>query len=235
MNKEKLSEFIEKELGTQANETILEKFSTYESLLIEWNRRFNLTAIKEEDDVLVKHFIDSIYPLKFVHFKEGESLIDIGSGAGFPGLCLAIMCPGLKISLVESTGKKVSFMNEVKDKLHLDNVTLLETRAESLNKYKEQFDYASARAVSQLNVLLELTIPLLKVNGHFLAYKGSMVDMEIKQAKRALHILSAEIEEKYTYNLPYINDGRSFLVIRKRKATEHKYPRSYSLIKNKPL
>lgn len=235
MNKDKLAEFIEKELGTQADSTLLEKFSTYESLLIEWNRRFNLTAIKEEDDVLIKHFIDSIYPLKFIKFKDNEKLIDIGSGAGFPALCLAILCPKLNITLVESTGKKVSFLNEVAKTLGLENVTILEERAENLSKYKEQFDYASARAVSQLNVLLELTIPLLKVNGHFLAYKGSMVDMEIKQAKRALHIMNAEIEEKYLYTLPYINDGRSLLYIRKRKASEHKYPRSYSLIKNKPL
>ena len=159
----------------------------------------------------------------------------MGSGAGFPGVPLAIMLPNVKITLVESNKKKVSFLEELKKVLSLDNVTVLNARVETLTKYRETFDFVTARAVSQLNILLELSMPLLKVNGYFLAYKGSMVDFEIKDSKRALHLLSAEIEDKFIYNLPYINDGRSLLKIHKRKATEKKYPRSYSLINNRPL
>lgn len=235
MDKEKLRAFIVEKINPEVTEETLDKFLRYEALLKEWNSRFNLTAIKSEEDVLVKHFIDSIYPIFYIDFKENDTLIDIGSGAGFPGVCLALMLPGVRFTLVESNKKKVSFLEELVKVLELKNVEVLCARAETLTKLRESFDYCSARAVSQLNILLELGIPLLKVNGKFLAYKGSMVDFEIKDAKRALHLLSAEIEEKYTYNLPYIPDGRSLLVIRKRKPTEKKYPRSYSLINNKPL
>lgn len=235
MDELKLKEFINTTLKREISETNLKKFSTYEDLLKTWNSRFNLTAIKDENDVLVKHYIDSIYPLAFVDIPDGSTLVDMGSGAGFPGVPLAIMLPNVKITLVESNKKKVSFLEELKKVLSLDNVTVLNARVETLTKYRETFDFVTARAVSQLNILLELSMPLLKVNGYFLAYKGSMVDFEIKDSKRALHLLSAEIEEKYVYNLPYINDGRSLLKIRKRKATEKKYPRSYSLINNRPL
>lgn len=235
MDAGKLKLFINETLKREISITDLEKFSKYEELLKLWNSRFNLTAIKDENDVLVKHFIDSIYPLAFVDIPNGSTLLDMGSGAGFPGVPLAIMLPNVKIILVEANKKKVAFLTELKNVLSLDNIEIVNGRVENLTTYREGVDFVTARAVSQLNILLELAIPLLRVNGYFLAYKGSMVDFEIKDSKRALHLLSAEIEDKFIYSLPYINDGRSLLKIRKRKPTEKKYPRSYSLINNRPL
>ena len=161
--------------------------------------------------------------------------MDIGSGAGFPGIPLAILFPNLTITLVESNGKKVSFLNEVRNELHLNNLFILQSRVEDLKGLRGEFDYVTARAVTQLNILLELAMPLLKVKGHLLAYKGSMVDIEIKQSERAIHTLDSKIYQKNIYNLPYSKDGRSLVDDIKLKETKNKYPREYSLIIKKPL
>lgn len=235
MDKTKLSTFIKDELKLDINEEIIDKFSLYEKLLLEWNEKFNLTAITKEDEILEKHFIDSIYPSKFVDFSKKGRLLDIGSGAGFPSIPLAILFPNIEFSLVESNGKKVSFLNEVRTSLKLNNVFILQSRVEDLKTLRGEFDFVTARAVTQLNILLELAIPLLKVKGHLLAYKGSMVDIEIKQSERAFHTLDSKLISKNIYKLPYSNDGRSLLDIVKNKETKNKYPRPYSIITNKPL
>ncbi len=235
MDKNKLADFIKNELHLEINEDILDSFDLFESLLIEWNEKFNLTAIKEKEEILEKHFIDSIYLNKFVSFKKHDTVLDIGSGAGFPAIALAIINTDVNFTLVESNGKKVSFLNEVRNKLQLKNVTILNGRIEDLKVLRSSFDYVTARAVTQLNILVELSIPYLKVNGTLIAYKGSMVDIEIKQANRAIHSLDSKFVKKEVFNLPYSNDGRSFVFIKKCKETKNKYPRSYSLIVNKPL
>lgn len=235
MDKQKFKDFIKNELSIDVSDLTIDKFQTYKELLLSWNEKFNLTAITKEDEILEKHFIDSLYVSKFVDLNKKATLLDIGSGAGFPGIPLAIVFPNLTISLVESNSKKVSFLNEVRSTLNLNNVFIFNARIEDLKTLRGKFDFVSARAVTQLNILLELSIPYLKVGGHLLAFKGSMVDIEIKQSERALHTLSAKINTKNIYKLPYSNDGRSLIDIVKIKETKIKYPRQYSLITNKPL
>ena len=234
MNKAYLKEFINSELKIDANDDILAKFERYESLLKEYNAKFNLTAIRDDEGVLEKHFIDSICSMKYVSF-ENKSLCDIGTGAGFPGMVLALLNPSLKVTLVESNGKKVSFLKIVKEELKLDNVEVLCARAEEMYGYKEKFDFVTARAVTQLNVLLELSIPLLKVGGELIAYKLADNDEEIKGATNALKVLNAKIVDNYKFNLPISNAPRSLIVIKKEKITESKYPRPFNQISKKGL
>ncbi len=235
MDKQKLKDFINNELSIDVSDMTIDKFSLFEELLLSWNEKFNLTAITKEDEILEKHFIDSLYASKFIDLNKKATLLDIGSGAGFPGIPLAILFPNLTISLVESNSKKVSFLNEVRSSLNLNNVFIFNARIEDLKTLKGKFDFVSARAVTQLNILLELSIPYLKIGGHLLAFKGSMVDIEIKQSIKALHILGAKINVKNIYQLPYSKDGRSLIDIVKTKETKAKYPRQYSLIISKPL
>lgn len=233
MDKKYLANFIEKELSKSADEIILSKFEKYQSLLKEWNEKFNLTAILDDQGIIEKHFIDSIYPVKFIDFAN-KSLCDIGSGAGFPGIPLAILNPTLKVTLVESNGKKITFLNEVVKSLSLDNVKVIKSRVEELNK-REAFDFVSARAVTKLNVLSELSIPLLVVNGELLAYKLHDVEEELSRAKNALKLLDSKVEKVEKYNLPISGDGRSLVIVKKLKVTKKKYPREFSKISSKPL
>ena len=233
MNKEILKGFINNSLHKEVSSEELLKFSLYEKLLLEWNEKINLTAIVDEQGILEKHFIDSIYPMMFIDFSN-KSLCDIGSGAGFPGMPLAILNPSLKVTLVESNGKKVTFLNAVKEALKLDNVTVIKSRAEDLDK-RDTFDYVSARAVTQLNILSELAIPSLKVKGELLAYKLYDVEGEVDNAKKALKALGSSLKEIKKYHLPLSNDGRSLVVVRKDEPTKKKYPREYSEIVSKPL
>lgn len=235
MNKEKLAAFIKEELHVDVTEDILNKFDLYEKLLLEWNEKFNLTAIKSDEEVLEKHFIDCLYLFKFFELRKHSSFLDIGTGAGFPGMVLAIFKSDVNFTLVESNNKKVTFLNEVRSQLSLNNVTILKGRIEDLSSLKSSFDYASARAVSQLNILTELAVPYLKVHGTFVAYKGSMVDIEIKQANKAIHALDSKLVKKEVYNLPYSKDGRSLVFIQKSKENKKRYPRPYGEIVSKPL
>ena len=215
-----------------SNEQV-EKFHKYRDLLLEWNEKFNLTAITDKEEIDEKHFIDSLLPLKYVEVKRGR-LLDIGSGAGFPGIPLAIVCPKVKVTLLESNGKKVRFLNEVVNQLGLENVNVINGRAENL-KEKESFNYVTARAVKQLNILLELSVPFLKVRGELFAYKGPDAEEEIKASKSALRKLNAQVKNIFDYQLPISRDNRKLLVISKQKATQKKYPRNYSEIVQQPL
>lgn len=234
MYKKFLKYFIEDELKIEVSDKTLTKFSTYEKLLREWNEKFNLTAILDDDGILEKHFIDSIYSIKYVDFSN-KSLCDIGSGAGFPGIPLALLIPSLKVTLVESNGKKITFLNEIKKVLELNNVEVIQARAEELKDKKESFDLVTARAVTQLNVLSELSIPLLKVKGKLIAYKLYDVEEEVGHATRALKELDSKIDDIIKYHLPMSSDGRSLVIISKEKATKKRYPREYSQISKSPL
>ncbi len=235
MNKELLKRFINNELHLEVGEDVLNKFALFEDLLLEYNEKFNLTAIKDRDEILEKHFIDSLFLLKYLNFRPHSSFLDVGTGAGFPGIALAIMKSDVNFTLVESNNKKVSFLNEVRERLSLNNVTILKARIEDLTSLREQFDYASARAVSQLNVLVELIVPFLKVKGQFIAYKGSMVEIELKQANKAIHVLDSKLIKTELYELPYSKAGRSLAFIEKSKPTKKKFPRPYGEIVSKPL
>lgn len=219
------------EFGLSNNQ--IEKFNEYLSLLLEWNEKFNLTAITDKDQIEEKHFIDSIYLTKYFDVK-GKSLIDIGSGAGFPGIPLAIAEPELKVTLLESNGKRVSFLNEAINKLGLKNVSVIQGRAEELGT-REKYDIVTARAVKELNVLLEISFYLLKVGGSFIAYKSSNIDNEINNAKHAFKCLGIADCKKFDYCLPKSKDIRVLLEILKKNPTQKKYPRHYSEISKQPL
>jgi len=222
---------LEKEFNLTKEQ--LDKFNLYRDLLLEWNEKFNLTAITDLEEIEEKHFIDSLLPTNFYTFKKGK-LLDIGSGAGFPGIPLAIYLPDLKVTLLESNGKKVSFLNEVVEKLELKNVNVINGRAEDL-KLRSSFDYVTGRAVKSLNIFAELGIPFVKVHGVLLAYKGDHADDELNEAKSALRKLNSSVVAKYRYSLPKSQDNRNLLVILKQKEIQKKYPRNYSEIIKNPL
>ena len=215
------------------SEEQISKFETYRDLLLEWNEKFNLTAIKDKDEIEEKHFVDSLYLDKFVDLDK-KSFLDVGTGAGFPGIPLAITHPTLKVTLLESNGKKIKFLNEVKEKLSLNNVEIIQSRAEEFSK-REAFDFVSARAVKELRILLEICFYLVKVNGYFIAYKSSNVDEEIKASKEAFKALQINKIVKHEYSLPKSEDNRVLLEILKEKKTLKKYPRRSSEIVKSPL
>ena len=215
------------------NKKQVSKFEKYLSLLIEWNEKFNLTAITDKDQIEEKHFVDSLMLMKYTDLK-GKSLIDIGSGAGFPGVALAIGEPELKVTLLESNGKKVSFLKEAVKELELSNVQIIQGRAEELGT-RENYDIVTARAVKELNVLLEISYYLLKVGGTFFAYKASNIDNEIENAKHAFKCLQIDGFNKIEYNLPKSKDKRVLLGILKKNKTLKKYPRRYGEIVKSPL
>ena len=224
-----------KELNIPNIDVVSEKLFKYLVLLKETNQKFNLTTITEDDEILLKHFVDSVLPYKYFDFKKHESLCDIGSGAGFPGLVLAICFPNLKITLVESNGKRVSFLNLVKNELGLSNVTVLNVRVEEFKAGRGKYDVVTARAVSQMSILIEICVPLLKVGGELLAYKGPNIEEELMNAEHALVLLDARLMEVVKYELPIKKDPRSLVVLKKMKVTRAKYPRLYTDIKSKPL
>ena len=215
------------------NNEQISKFKKYLDLLLEWNEKFNLTAITEKDEIEEKHFLDSIELAKYFDIKN-KTLLDVGSGAGFPGIPLAIVEPSLKITLLESNGKRVTFLREVVKELSLGNVEIIQGRSEEL-KSREKYDIVTARAVKELNILLEISFYLVKVGGYFIAYKSSGVDEEILNAKHAFKCLQIEEYKKYEYLLPKSKNTRVFLGILKKKATPKKYPRRYGEITKQPL
>ena len=211
----------------------ISKFIRYLELLLEWNEKFNLTAITDKDEIEEKHFIDSIELIKYFDVKN-KTLLDVGSGAGFPGVPLAICEPSLKVTLLESNGKKVSYLKEVVKELKLENVEIIQGRVEELNQ-REKYDIVTARAVKELNILLELCFYLVKVGGTGVAYKSSGADEEILNAKHAFKCLQIDEFKKFDYFLPKSKNSRVLLGILKKSKTLKKYPRRYSEIVKQPL
>ena len=215
------------------SDEMISKFSKYRDLLLEWNSKFNLTAITDKDEIEEKHFIDSLSLDKYVDL-DNKTLLDVGSGAGFPGIPLAIAHPTTKVFLLESNGKKVKFLNEMVNELDLKNVTVINARAEEYNK-RESFDIVTARAVKELNILLEICFHFVKVGGLFVAYKSSNIDNEIENAKHAYKVLDITETKQVSYQLPKSKDNRVLLIVSKTKPTKKKYPRNYSEIVKTPL
>lgn len=217
------------------NKTNYNQLIKYANHLIEYNNKVNLTAIVEIDQIFIKHFLDSLLVLKYVN--DNESVADIGTGAGFPGLVLAIFSPNTNFELVEPTQKRVNFLKEVIENLGLKNVIVHNARAEDLVEHKEKFDVVLSRAVARLDILSELCIPLTKVNGLFVALKGAHALDECEIASNALSLLYATIESIDTFELPDKDKPviRNNIIIRKQKKTPNKYPRMYSKIKKQPL
>ncbi len=203
------------------------QFETYFENLIETNKVLNLTAITDENDVLIKHFLDSVLPTE--KFKKNCSVIDVGSGAGFPALPIKIVRPDLEVYMVDSLNKRVNFLNDTISKLNLKNIFAIHSRAEDFAKRnREKFDYAVARAVAELNTLVEYLLPLVKVGGFAIIYKSSKLNEEIENAQNAIQILGGKIEEIQKFEVEGME--RNVLILKKIKNTPSKFPRD----KNKP-
>ncbi len=223
-------------IGVNLGEYGADRFDTYAERLVRWNEHVNLTAITEPEDIVIKHFIDCLYIMKYVNFKKDEKLVDVGTGAGFPGMPLLIANPGLDITFVDSSGKRIGFLRDVLKNMGLAGNRIHE-RAEAVGKsaeYREKFDYATARAVAPLNVLCEYCLPLVKVGGLFVSLKGSAGMAELEAAKNAVSVLGGEVVKAEEYQLPN-GDGRSIIIIRKISQTPTKYPRKSKKIDTKPL
>ncbi|MGN1201445.1 MAG: 16S rRNA (guanine(527)-N(7))-methyltransferase RsmG [Candidatus Caccovivens sp.] len=204
-------------------------FDKYFSMLIETNKLLNLTAITDEDDVAIKHFLDSVLPHEF--FQKDVSVVDVGSGAGFPALPLKILRQDLNITMVDSLNKRVNFLNEVIRELNLQKIFAVHARAEEFAvKNREKFDIAVARAVAGLNTLVEYLLPLIKIGGCAIIYKSTKLNEELLQAKKAIEILGGKVEEVKNYKIKEADLERNILIIRKIQKTPSKYPRD----KNKP-
>lgn len=225
--------FISKDLNF---ESVQHKFEIYADFLIEENKKYNLTSITDIEEIYLKHFYDSCILLNYVSL-DNKSVIDVGSGAGFPGIPLAILCENSNFVLVEPTTKRANFLKEVVNRLSLNNVLIVNERAEKLPKDMfEKYDIGTCRAVANLNVISELITPFIKLSGYFIPYKSNKVDDEIINSKNALSILKCKIEKvEKLYLSENMNDERSFIFIKKIDHCNKKYPRDYSLISNKPL
>ncbi len=220
------------EYGIDLSNKQIESFEKYYDLLVFYNSKFNLTAITEREEVIKKHFIDSALG---VDNLVGNKLIDIGSGGGFPAIPIKIMKNDLSVILLEATGKKCEFLKTVIKELNLENIEVINNRAETLAKdvlFREKFDLCTARAVARLNTLLEYCMPFIKVGGNFVAYKGD-VEEELKQATNAIKLLGGKEKEVKSYTL----DGakRSLVIIEKIKSTDKKYPRGNGKERKNPL
>lgn len=229
--KSNLSQF-----NIEINHEQIEKFSIYARMLIEWNKKINLTAITEPKEIAVKHFADSVSLLKFVDIKKNSSVIDIGTGAGFPGIPLAIMRNDIKLTLLDSLNKRLIFLSEVTNSLGI-KCNIIHSRAEEGSKrpeLREKFDVAVSRAVAALNVLSEYCLPYVKIGGQFAAMKGPAVEEEKEKALSAVKILGGKINKTHIFNLGNDNT-RSVIIIDKVRKTGDKYPRHGSKILKKSL
>lgn len=228
----------ERELLTQGLETLglgntqaVDKLLTFSDLLLEKNKVMNLTAVKEPMEVVTRHFLDCA-PL--APYAAGKKVVDVGCGAGFPGMPIALLTDA-QVTLLDSLGKRITFLNEVIDALHLENAQAIHARAEEFG-HREEFDLATSRAVARLNILAELSLPLVKVGGYFIAMKAVGSDEEIEQAKNGIRLLGGQVERVLDYEVPMTEDRQSRLVIIKKvKETPKKYPRRFQKISAQPL
>ena len=227
-----------KPLGIRLGEKQLEQFYDYFQFLVEKNKVMNLTAITEEDAVITKHFCDSLCLVKgFSDIEKTVSLIDVGTGAGFPGIPLKIAFPHLKVTLLDSLNKRVRFLEEVCERLGLENVTCVHARAEDGGRdemHREKYDLAVSRAVANLATLSEWCIPFVKPGGYFVSYKSNALPEEMRDGKKAIRILGGQVENIFNTNIPETNNQRSFVFVKKIANTDNKYPRKAGAAK-KPI
>lgn len=224
-------------VGISVSDDLIKKLEIYAKELKEWNEKINLTAITDDEGIAIKHFIDSLVLLKYVDIPENSKIIDVGTGAGFPGLVIAAARPDVKVTLLDSTGKKLKVVADIAEKMGLTNYEILNMRAEEAGQkkeYREQFDFATARAVAELRVLSEYCLPFVKQNGYFVSMKGALADKEIENATNALKTLSGKIEEKYNFDLCSAGE-RNIIKIKKISQIPTKYPRVSAQIAKKPL
>lgn len=226
------------ELNITLNQTQLNQFLIYYEMLIDKNKQMNLTAITEFDEVISKHFVDSLTCVKVIDLMNVDNLIDIGTGAGFPGIPIKIAFPHLNITLLDSLNKRVGFLNEVIEELKLDNSLAVHGRAEDYaqnTQFREKYDLCVSRAVANYSTLLEYCLPFIKVDGLFISYKSANIEEEINESDNALNILGGLRSDTIKFDLPYSDIGRTFLVARKIKTTPIKYPRKAGLPSKNPI
>lgn len=226
------------EIGLNLTDKQLDLFQRYYDLLLEWNEKINLTAITEPREVAIKHFIDSLSCLSVLDIPVGASVVDIGTGAGFPGIPLKIYRPDLKITLMDSLNKRINFLNLTIDTLGLSDIQAVHARAEDFGQnpiYREKFDFAISRAVARLVVLVEYCLPPVKVNGYFISQKGPDMQDEATEAGKAIKTLGGHLQKLENLYLPILKDGRSIIVIKKDNTTPKAYPRKAGTPSKKPL
>lgn len=226
------------ELGITLEENQKQQFDKFYELLVEWNKVMNLTGITEYEEVNEKHFVDSVSIVKAIDMKQIKTVIDVGTGAGFPGIPLKIVFPHLKVVLLDSLNKRINFLNTVIKELGLNDIYTIHGRAEDFAKkaeYREQFDLCVSRAVANLATLSEYCIPYVKKDGMFVPYKSGEIDDELEQSKKAVHVLGGKIQETVKFQLPGTEIGRSFVNIKKVQNTAKKYPRKAGLPGKEPM
>ena len=225
-------------LQIETNENMLEQFDLFYHLLVEWNKVMNLTGITEYEEVVEKHFADSLSLARFLDLNKIHTVIDVGTGAGFPGIPLKIAFPHLKVVLLDSLNKRINFLNEVIAKLDLKEIHTIHGRAEEYARkpeYREQFDLCVSRAVANLFVLSEYCIPYIRVGGIFVPYKSGEIDEEVAASRKAVDILGGQIDHVEKFQLPDTDIHRSFVFINKIKNTQKKYPRKAGTPAKEPL
>lgn len=225
-------------LQIKTNENMLEQFDLFYHLLVEWNKVMNLTGITEYEEVVEKHFADSLSLARFLDLNKIHTVIDVGTGAGFPGIPLKIAFPHLKVVLLDSLNKRINFLNEVIAKLDLKEIYTIHGRAEEYARkpeYREQFDLCVSRAVANLSVLSEYCIPYIRIGGIFIPYKSGDIDEEVAASRKAVDILGGQIDHVEKFQLPDTDIHRSFVFINKIKNTQKKYPRKAGTPAKEPL
>lgn len=234
---EKLYELCKKN-EIDLSEKQLEQFQIFYDYMIDMNQVMNLTSITEEDEVILKHFYDSMSIVKYFDFKPGEYVIDVGTGAGFPGIPLAILLPKVQFTLMDSLNKRIIFLQDVVKKCGLKNVECIHSRAEELaknEKYREKYDVCVSRAVANLSVLLEYCIPFIKKGGMFISYKSISSEEELSDSKNAQNKLCCKLKKNISFELPDTDIRRNFLLLEKFDNTSSKYPRNNGIPRKKPL
>lgn len=239
MNPEQFVQELSKR-NFKLNEKQINQFNQYFTSLIAANQKVNLTRITEEEDVYLKHFFDSLTPLFTFSevFKPGDTVCDVGAGAGFPSIPLKILQPELKVTIVDSLGKRLTFLQDLIEKLQLQDVTLVHGRAEDVGQnklYREQFDIVTARAVANMAVLSEYCLPLVKKSGYFVALKGPKAEKELQDGQKAISLLGGKVIQTEELQLPTSSEERTLILVQKVKATPKKYPRQAGTPHRKPI
>lgn len=227
-----------KKIGCEPSDLQCEQLNNFHKILCEWNEFMNLTGITEYNEVVIKHFVDSLAVNCVYSFKKTDRVVDIGTGAGFPGIPLRIMYPDTRFTLLDSLNKRIKFLDEVIRINSLDGIETLHGRAEDYARdknYREAFDVCVSRAVANLSTLSEYCLPYVKVGGVFISYKAGQLDEELKASERAIKLLGGEIKEVHKLTLPDTDIDRTFVVIKKTAATSKKYPRKAGLPSKEPL
>ena len=239
MEKEEFSKKLKdtmKKINIEITDKQVNYFYNYMNLLLEWNEKINLTAITEENDIILKHFVDCGTILKYI--KDNSSIIDIGTGAGFPGIPLKILNNSLKITLMDSLNKRIIFLNNVIEELKLSNIEAIHARAEELARnrnYREKFDIVTSRAVANLSTLSEYMLPFVKKNGIAISMKGSNIDEELNNSKKAIKILGGKIEKIDNFNLAETDNLRNIIILRKIEKTPKEFPRKAGKPSKEPI